>query len=103
MKNAYAAKLQAKRQKEINDRVMFTMQMASDAALLAANDVFGAGAERAVRFHDAMQRYFDEILTMTHEDTQDIEYTKAKLDGALRRILGDKLQPFDQRYGDLLR
>lgn len=40
MKNAYAAKLQAQWRRESAERASFTLQMASDAAILAANEVF---------------------------------------------------------------
>lgn len=58
MKNAYAAKLQAQWRRESAERASFTLQMASDAAILAANEVFGAGPKRAKQFHEAMQQFF---------------------------------------------
>ena len=39
---------------------------------------------------------------MTNEDAdgdREIEYTKAKIDGALQRILGEAFRPWDERYG----
>lgn len=98
MKNAYAVKLTEQRRRESAERSIFTLQMASDAAILAANQVFGAGPKRAKQFHETMQQIFFEIVKMTTEDTTDIEYTKQRLDEALHRVLGENFQPWDKRY-----
>lgn len=97
-KNAYLKSIQEAIDKKLAERSLFTLQMASDAAVLAANDIFGAGEERAAKFHKAMTDYFFKICKMTTEDSKDIEYTKVKLDEALERVLGKNFEPWDVRY-----
>jgi len=89
-------------QKAEEDRlILFTLQMACDAAAFAANDTFGAGPERCPKFIESMQKHFHKIAELTQEDgkaDKHIEYTKATVDEGLRRILGDKAQPWEKRY-----
>lgn len=99
--SAYAMKLKAQKQFELEQMRLFTMQWCADAAALAANDVFKRKGKKIVEFLKAMEKYSQEIASTTLEDAKtdkDIEYTKAKVDERLKEILGDDFQPWDERY-----
>lgn len=99
--NAFLAKMEARYRRDMADQFVFALQMGMDAAALAANEVFGAGPKRCVAFCEAYNRIVNEIAAMTNEDAdrdREIEYTKARIDRALQRILGDAFHPWDERY-----
>ena len=98
-KNEYLRRVQAKCREETAAKNSITLQMAVDAAVLAANEVFGAGSKRAAQFVCKMQEYFMTIINLTLEDSRDMEYTKARIDNALETILGENFTPWDDRYG----
>lgn len=79
------------------------MQLAEDAAFMAANEVLGLGSGRARAFGEAFVRYSNEIADLVVEDSKaddEIVYAKAVLDRRIREIVGeDNFSPFDERYG----
>ena len=79
------------------------MQLAEDAAFMAANEVLGLGSGRARAFGEAFVRYSNEIADLVVEDSKaddDIVYAKTVLDRRIREIVGeDNFSPFDERYG----
>ena len=80
----------------------FTIQQCADMMLIAAHEAFGFGPERLRRLMETYQTVFDEYADMALEDGQtdkDIEYTKGKLDRALKSICGDWFVPWEERYG----
>ena len=101
--SAYLKRLQLDKTLAIERDRLFTMQWCADAAILAANEVFKRRGEKLVEFALAMQRYSQEIASLTMadaKDDKDIEYTKAKVDAALKAILPENVfQPWDERYG----
>ena len=101
--SAYLKRLQLNKALAIERDRLFTMQWCADAAILAANEVFKRKGDKLVEFALAMQRYSQEIAGLTLEDAKDdkdIEYTKAKVDAALKDILPEeRFQPWDERYG----
>lgn len=97
----YLAMQQAKKAAEIKMHRLFTMQWCADAAVLAAHEVFQRKGEKLVEFHNAFIKYANEIAEMTltdAKDDKDIDYTKGKVDGLLKELLGDKFQPWEVRY-----
>ena len=107
-KNHMLAQLEARM--EIKYAVMFDRrsevlaQMFMDAAMLAAHDVFGLGPGRAAKFMQAVKDNFQNMERMALSDAdggdQEIWYTRAKLDEALRAIVGEEnFKPFEVRYG----
>lgn len=94
MKNAYAMELQ--RKKELERHV--SRQLMTDAAMIAAHKVFGAGQKRCTEFHWELCKTYEEMAKICSEDTKDMEYTKAVVDRKLKEILGDDMQPWDERY-----
>ena len=93
-KNIYAKKLRQK--KELERHV--SQQMVADAAVIAANKVFGAGKKRCVEFMVELSGTLDEIHDMIYGDTADIEYSKSVIDRKLQEILKEYFEPWDKRY-----
>ena len=99
--SAYMQKIQAAQAAEINYHRKFTTQWCEDAAILAANEVFQRRGEKLVEYRDAYRRWASEIANMTIEDAKgdrSLEYTKYKIDGILRDLLGDNFVPWEDRY-----
>ena len=94
-------------QREVNIQLKLyghnRMQLAEDAAFMAANEVLGLGSGRARAFGEAFVRYANEIADLVVEDSKaddEIVYAKAVLDRRIREIVGeDNFSPFDERYG----
>lgn len=100
-KNAYLAKLQAEKTDSLRFHRKFTMQWCADAAILAANEVFGRRGKKLVEFHKKFIEYAEGIARMTLEDAKgdkSIEYTREKIDGRLKELLGEDFQDWDTRY-----
>ena len=79
------------------------MQLAEDAAFIAANEVLWLGAGRAKEFGEAFCRICNEIAELVVEDSKsdrEIVYAKHTLDTRIASIVGEKnFVPFDARYG----
>jgi hypothetical protein len=97
--NSYLAKRQVKRNARDLGIEKLSLQMAADAAVIALKNTRGCSEETAVEFLTEMVKVYDEIIDLFHADTKDTEYSRAKVDEALRRILGDNMQPWEERYG----
>ena len=63
--SAYLKRLQLDKALAIERDRAFTMQWCADAAILAANEVFKRRGEKLVEFALAMQRYSQEIASLT--------------------------------------
>lgn len=77
-------------------------QITADAAILAANEVFGSGPERNKKFMDSLNRWANEIgrISVECSDAKDTElsYLKTRLDGRMKEICGKYFVPWDIRY-----
>lgn len=85
--------------REIDD----AMQIVQDAAFLAAADVFHMGPGRCEAFGVAIRDYVNEMARMRVMDRKadpEYVYTREKVDARLRKICGDKFQPWEVRYGE---
>lgn len=80
------------------DTALAHTQMCLDASMMANNKVFNMGPSRAPIYCDAFSEFFLEIVDMFADDTADAEYSRAKVDSALKRICGPNFQPWDERY-----
>lgn len=102
-KSNLAAVIDREVHRRLADYTNCRMQMAFDAAVLAANEVFNMGQGRAAAFGEAFMRYSDDIAGMFTEDGKSddtLEYSKATLDRRIREIVGDdNFSPFNVRYG----
>lgn len=80
------------------------LTMSSDAALIAAHEVFQLGPGRAAAFQAAYNRAMEELAEIYITDANDdrtLVYAKAKRDQIIREIVGDELfVPFDRAYGE---
>lgn len=100
-KNDYMKKIQSRVAQQLHFQRLFTMQWCSDAAMIAANEVFGRRGEKLVEFNNAFVRISHEIAEMTLEDARDdrsLEYTKYKVDAKLKELLGKDFIPWEERY-----
>lgn len=99
--SSFAKKIQMQAAAKAEVHRRFALQQAQDMACIALNDAFGFGPERCERFVIAFGKIFTEYADLCIEDAKsdsEIIYTKAKVDDMLRRAMGDKLVPFDERY-----
>lgn len=82
-------------------KLLLGMQMADDAALMAADDTFDVNEYSAEKFHDRYVYYVNEISHMAvveDKDDPDMEWTKATIDRRLLQIVGEKnFVPWDER------
>lgn len=81
--------------------LMTACQIATDAAVFAASDVFQLGPGRAGKFIEAIGRYTNEIAALLVEDAkadQEYIYTREKVDARLKQICGDNFVPWEERY-----
>lgn len=99
--NAFLARVRQEREEVRQLTALVTMQQAADAALIALNECFHFGPDRAGRFFDEFQRTYREIARLTTEDAKsdrEITYTKETIDRRLREILGSRFVPWEERY-----
>lgn len=89
MKNAYAAKLRAKRvrlkneeRSELINRILTTVYQASVVAL---NDSFGFGADRIEKFRDALDKTINEYGELGNG--ADWDYADGKLEQRYMQIM----------------
>ena len=90
----YAALYQAK--------MRMTLQLAQDAAMIAANEVLQMGPGRAKEFALAFTEAINDIGVMMFDDQMDdpeFVYTKARVDRRLKEICGENFEPWEERYG----
>lgn len=99
--NAYLARQKAQMDARIHYHRRFTMQWCADAAILAAHEVFQRKGEKLSEFGRAFFKWAQMIAELTINDAKDdrtIDYTKGKVDGMLKDLLGDDFIPWEERY-----
>lgn len=96
------AKYEAYYQQLFQAKLDMAMQVVQDAACFAAHDMFKMGPGRAIDFCAVIRDYTNEMMRLMNsdlKDDQDFEYTKAKIDEALKRIVGEQnFTPWESRY-----
>ena len=101
--SAFAIAVNREVKRQIGQHTRARMQLAEDAALIAANEVLGLGAGRAKEFGETFCRVVNEIAELVIDDSKsdrEIVYAKHVIDTRLASIVGDEnFVPFDQRYG----
>ena len=83
-------------------QIGMTLQLAQDAAMIAANEVLQMGPGRAKEFAMAFTAAVKDIGVMMFEDQMDdpeFVYTKARVDRRLKEICGENFVPWEERYG----
>lgn len=99
--NPMLASIEARHQVDIARQRSFTLQQCCDMMLIAANAAFGFGPDRLFKLQETYQdvfREYAELAVSDSRDDPDIVYTRAKVDGKLQQILGDKFTPWEERY-----
>ena len=112
--NAMLAKIEAKYAREYEAKLAeahanyifqlkMVLQQASDAALMAIDDVFDVNAYSAEKFHTAHINYVNDIAKLFIEDSEsdpDCVFSKTDIDRRLMQIVGsENFTPWDERYG----
>lgn len=97
-KSGYLQRVQAARQKDSLENYFFARQFMADIMQITLNREFGFGRERIKRFCKAFSEMHDELATMWNADSKDMEFTKHKIDEALKQIAGDEFVPWEERY-----
>ena len=97
-KNTLIDRMQQIRRETFLTAQHFTRQLCLDQASIVLNREFGFGAERPQRFNAAMVQIYGDYADIWNGDTKDVEYAKAKMDGALQQIYGDLFLPWEVRY-----
>lgn len=104
-KSGYLQRLERKNELKHDLRFRQKMDMLQqkcvDAAFLAAADVFQMGPGRCERFGQAMMEYIHEIAQSMVQDAKDdpgMEYARETVDRRLRKICGEKFEPWEVRY-----
>lgn len=99
--SAFLQKVQAKRDAAMRIQRLWTIQQSEDMMLIAAAKAFGFGPKRALKLRDAYREVYTEWAAFAVEDGKndyDIQYTRGKLDAALKAILGDAFEEWEKRY-----
>lgn len=112
--NAMLAKIEAKYAREYEEKLAqahanyifqlkMVLQQASDAALMAIDDVFDVNEYSAEKFHTAHVNYVNDISSLFIEDSEsdpDCVFSKADIDRRLMQIVGaENFTCWDERYG----
>lgn len=99
--NAFLAAVEAEVKRRTAGITNTSIQMALDAAIIAANEVFNMGESRCKAFTEAFSAALNDISDMTIEDgkiDKELWYSKGKLDQRLKQICGEHFIPWDERY-----
>ena len=83
-------------------KIGMTLQIARDAAMIAANEVLQMGPKRAPDFAAVMRDTVNEIAGVMLADQKDDEkfaYTRGVVDRRLKKICGEHFVPWEERYG----
>lgn len=86
----------AKAKARLNRELQIHVQMALDAAMIAANETLGMGAGRAEKFAKAYQDNYMEIIRAFDDGA---EYAFEVIDRRLKPVCGEKYRPWQTRYG----
>lgn len=74
-------------------------QLMVDAVTITLNSELGFGAVRVKRFLEALNQNLDEMAELILDDTPDAIYSREKIDGKLREIVGEEnFTPWEGRY-----
>lgn len=101
--NAMLRRLEAQYEAKSARKVNTALQMAKDAADIAASEMFSLGEGRAEKWTKTFSRVLQEMMQMVYDDGSndpEIVYAKTKIDARLKEIYGKHFQPWSVRYGE---
>lgn len=97
--NAMLNKIHGMERAVYDKKLEIAMQMCFDASVLACREVFQLGPGRFLKYAEEFSKNLNAISTLFAQDSADLEYSVARLDGALKEICGEENHtPFDKRY-----
>ncbi len=97
--NAMLNKIHGQEKAVFDRKLDIAMQMCFDASVLACREVFQLGPGRFIRYANEFRKNLNSISTLFAQDSDDLEYSIERLDGALKEICGEKNHtPFNERY-----
>lgn len=102
--SSFAAVVNAEVQRRLAQERKILLQLAKDAADIAASEAFQLGPGRVQAWDEAYREAIDDIVQTTREDGKDdkaLWFTKDKLDRRLQKIRGERFVPWPDRYGGL--
>ena len=102
MKAEIALKMELKYAALYQAKMRMTLQLAQDAAMIAANEILHMGPGRAKEFAAEMRDVVNEIAGVMLDDQKDDEkfaYTRGAVDRRLKKICGEHFVPWEERYG----
>ena len=100
-KNDFLDRIAKEKDLAMKYNTLINEQMNRDYAVIALNRHFGFGEKRAAEFLKTftdVQVEYSRMMLKDHKDDKHFCYTKGKLDGELKEILGDYFVPFEMRY-----
>ena len=95
-KNAYLARLEQEKQDRARIAQYVNERQSLDALILAVNEEFGFGVRRYIDTRVEVSELF--VSDRYRNGDKDVTYAKAKVDDALRRIMGEGYPEHDVRY-----
>lgn len=101
--NAFLARMEAQYRAMSAHKVNVAIQMAKDAADIAANEVFNMGEGRSPLWTKVFSETLEEMMTMVSTDGKadpEFIYAKTKIDERLKQIHGKHFQPWEVRYSE---
>ena len=76
----------------------FHRQLMTDLAILVLAQDYGFDPGKLYDFVKKLSQLHDEYADIWNRDSKDTEYSRAKLDNALKAVCGDLFVPWDMRY-----
>lgn len=76
----------------------FHRQLMTDLAIIVLGEDYDFPPGKLADFVRRLSELHDEYADIWNTDSKDTEYSRAKLDDALRRVCGDLFVPWDMRY-----
>lgn len=86
---------------EARARAKLAMTLSVDAAILAVNECFSIGPERAPDFVATLMTWYNKLAELVCEDAKDdkaLDYSRTKIDQAIQQIMGEQFQPWNVRH-----
>lgn len=99
--NAMLARIEATYREMSAHKVRVALQMAKDAADIAASEMFSMGEGRAAKWSEIYSKTLVEMMQLVSadgKDDPDFVYAKTKIDERLKSIYGKNFQPWEVRY-----
>ena len=98
MKNGYLAKLRTEYARGFVTSGRFHRQLMTDLSVIVLAQDFGFSPEQLLKYCRELGKLHDEYADIFNTDSADTEYSRTKLDDALREVCGPLFVPWEGRY-----